>query len=112
MPGNDQHLLKELFRDAKTRRWSALREDVAWEHFAAELVLRHRDLTPDEVADGITGGNGDGGIDAVYTVLGDQLLLEDSSEASRTRAISALMRGTTCSPPCTYRLPAGSAKSF
>lgn len=55
-----------------------MKDDDAFELFACEQALAERQLSADEVADGIVGGGNDGGLDGVYVFLGDVLLAEDS----------------------------------
>jgi len=44
---------------------------------AAEVALKHLDLTPEELEGGLTDGGGDGGIDAAYVFLNQELVTED-----------------------------------
>ncbi len=44
---------------------------------ASEVVLKHLDLSADEVEAGLTDGGGDGGIDAAYVFLNQELVTEE-----------------------------------
>ena len=57
----------------------SLSVDDAFEFFASEQALKDADLSVDELQAGVVGGNGDGGIDGVFTFLDQTLLAEDSS---------------------------------
>jgi AIPR protein len=50
----------------------------AFELFGCEQALRERDLSLDEIEQGVVGGGNDGAIDGVYVFLGDNLLADDS----------------------------------
>lgn len=50
---------------------------------ASETVLKHLDLTPEEIEAGLTDGGGDGGIDAAYVFL-NQELVTDQHEVLQT----------------------------
>lgn len=66
-------------------------DDVAFEIFACQQVLKRYNLSTDEVLGGIVGGPDDGGIDGAYTFVGEQLLTEDAEifdEEFSVRAIS------------------------
>ncbi|WP_174180854.1 AIPR family protein [Pseudarthrobacter oxydans] len=54
-----------------------LHRSEAFELFAAEKVLHSLELSSEEIEAGRIGGALDGGIDAVYTVLGEQVIDED-----------------------------------
>lgn len=78
MADNEQVLLDQVLAQRQAERMVPLRDDEAFELFAAEQVMRQRDITPEEIAGGIVGGGNDGGLDGVYCFLGDLLLSEDS----------------------------------
>jgi hypothetical protein len=78
MADNELVLLNQVLQQRQSDREIPLREDDAFELFACEQVLRNRDLSAEEVAEGVIGGNNDGAIDGVYVFLGNELLSEDS----------------------------------
>ncbi len=79
MTHNELVLLDQAIEQRQKERSVRLPDDGAFELFACEYVLRDRELSPDEVADGVVGGGNDGGLDAIYVFLGDELLSEDSA---------------------------------
>ena len=78
MPGNALVLLDQALDERQAQRTQPLPDDVAFELLAMEAVLRDSDLSDEEVAAGRVGGGDDGGLDGIYTFLGDSLLDEDS----------------------------------
>jgi hypothetical protein len=79
VPKNELLLLDALLRDQQESRDQPLPDHVAFERLVAELALRERGLSEDELMGGIVGGGNDGGIDAAYVFLGDLLLDEDAA---------------------------------
>jgi hypothetical protein len=75
---NEQVLLDQVLQQRQNERTTPIKDDDAFELFACEQALRDRDLSPDEIADGVVGGGNDGGLDGIYVFLGDVLLSEDS----------------------------------
>ena len=78
MVNNELVLLDQILDQRQAERPAAIKDDDAFELFACEQALRYRDLSPEEITDGVVGGGNDGGIDGVYVFLGDVLLSEDS----------------------------------
>lgn len=76
--GNEIVLVDQFVRQAQDNRQHPLSDSVAFEHFAASIVLDEQFLSDDELSAGIIGGAQDGGIDAAYTFLDDHLLDEDT----------------------------------
>jgi hypothetical protein len=75
---NELALLDQVLKERQDERTVPLRDDDAFELFACEQGLRSRELSVDEIADGVVGGGDDGGIDGVYVLLGGVPLSEDS----------------------------------
>ncbi|WP_278314783.1 AIPR family protein [Lolliginicoccus levis] len=75
---NELTLLDAILKQRQTERPVSLRDDEAFEVFAAEQALLGKDLSPDEIAEGIVGSGNDGGIDAIYVFAGDALIADDS----------------------------------
>lgn len=75
---NELVLLDQVFQQRQAERTAPIKEDDAFELFACEQALRDRDLSAEEIADGVVGGGNDGGLDGVYVFLRDALLSEDS----------------------------------
>lgn len=78
MVNNELVLLDQVLKQRQDDREAPLNDDDAFELFASEQALSERDLSIEEVADGVVGGGNDGGLDGVYVFLGDVLLAEDS----------------------------------
>ena len=72
-----------------------MKDDTAFEHFAAQQVIKSRDLSVDEVADGVIGGGNDGGLDAIYVFLNGTLLSEDSEIFDGDFSPTKVPSGTT-----------------
>ena len=78
MSANDRVLL-DNFLESQKSEWSIHLSDAhAFELLVCAQILKDYHLSLDEVASGIVGGGGDGGVDGVYTFVDDQLLAEDS----------------------------------
>lgn len=75
---NELVLLDQVLSQRQAERPSPIADDYAFELFACEQALRDRELSLEEVADGVIGGSNDGAIDGIYVFLGDTLLSEDS----------------------------------
>lgn len=78
MANNELVLLDQVLQQRQDERTTPIKDDDAFELFACEQALGERDLSTEEVADGVVGGGNDGGLDGVYVFLGDDLLAEDS----------------------------------
>ncbi|MFD6609086.1 AIPR family protein [Micromonospora chalcea] len=78
MADNEQVLLDQVLVQRQADRPVPIRDDEAFELFAAEQALTARQLSSEEVAEGVIGGSNDGAIDAIYVFVGGVLLSEDS----------------------------------
>jgi hypothetical protein len=81
MPGpssNDQVLLRELLARQHQERDPESDDAEFFELFVVEQYLKDRTLSYEELADGMTDGGGDGGIDAFYTFVNGVLIEEDT----------------------------------
>ena len=78
MPANEIVLVDTFIQQAQAAREEPLPDSVAFEVFAAQMDLRNRQLSDDEIEAGRIGGGMDGGIDGVYVFLDGALLDEDS----------------------------------
>ena len=75
---NARVLIDRLISDQWSESDTAPSPDTAFEIFACQQVLKRYNLSTDEIRTGIVGGSDDGGIDGVYTFVGEQLLTEDA----------------------------------
>ncbi len=78
MSNNTRMLLDQFLKQQKAQQETPLADDKAFELFASEQVLKDSDVSTEELSSGIVGGGNDGGIDGVYTFLGDGLIDDDS----------------------------------
>lgn len=78
MPTNESVLIDGFIAAAQEERDQPLPDDVAFETFAAQMVLRNKNLSDEEIESGRIGGGKDGGIDGIYVFLDDTLLTEDN----------------------------------
>jgi hypothetical protein len=76
MTANDLVLIRQLVSQRKSEIAHDLSEGEFFEIFAAEQALKDRDLSYDEIQDGIVDGGGDGGIDAIYLFINNTLCRE------------------------------------
>ncbi|WP_084517567.1 AIPR family protein [Desulfatiglans anilini] len=85
MSGNDLILIRQLISQRRDEIAPELSDSEYFEIFAAEQALKDRDLSYDEIQDGIVDGRGDGGIDAFYFFINNTLCREtiDSYEYKR-----------------------------
>lgn len=97
MPRNELVLLDRVLADRTAARSEPMQESAQFELFAAEQLLRSRDLSEDEIEAGIVGGGNDGAIDGIYTFLGDVLLSEDSAVFDDPSGPSRVPHGTPLS---------------
>lgn len=77
MTSNDLVLLDRLFGEWKTTAPGSFDDAVLFEIFVAEQQLKDNDASAEDVLSGVVGGKGDGGIDALYTLLNGEVLDED-----------------------------------
>nr|WP_176705819.1 AIPR family protein [Arthrobacter sp.]AXV46406.1 abortive infection phage resistance protein AbiU [Arthrobacter sp.] len=77
MASNEVALVNAAFEEWRGANETNLRRSEAFELFCAEKVLHSLELTSEEIEAGRIGGALDGGIDAVYTVLGEEVIEED-----------------------------------
>ena len=64
---------------------------------AAESALKHLDLTPEEIEGGLTDGGGDGGIDAAYVFLNQELVTDQHEVLKGGFVAGASYRGASLS---------------
>ena len=92
MSANDRVLLDNFLRSQQSE-WSIhLSDAYAFELFVCAQILKDHHLSLDEVASGIVGGGGDGGIDGVYIFVDEQLLAEDSDIFDSSFSSSSIRR--------------------
>jgi len=77
MTTNDVILLNQLLAQRRAELAPDMSEADFFQIFAAEQALKDRDLSYDELQNGIVDGGGDGGIDAVYLFVNNLLYREE-----------------------------------
>lgn len=90
MASNDKYLLDQLLLENQNRIAPELSESDFFEIFSAELLLKNYGLSYDEIETGIIGGGNDGGIDAIYGFVDDELIVPDS-EFSNAKTIELVV---------------------
>lgn len=75
----DQIVVKKLFQTFCDDEYPNEDVDAVFERYAAMQVLKPKELTTDELDEGIVDGGGDGGIDSFYVFLNGALLSPDDS---------------------------------
>lgn len=78
MSNNDQIILDKTLEQQRTERAPHLAPDKYFELFVAEQLLKHFDLSYDEIEPGLVDGGGDGGIDGFFVFVNGELVREDT----------------------------------
>lgn len=78
MSSNDQIILDQILEQQRAERASHLAATKYFELFVAEQLLKHYDLSYDEIEPGLVDGGGDGGIDGFFVFVNGELVREDS----------------------------------
>ncbi len=71
---NDRYLLDAAFGEHRNQYPSVVDLGDAFEIFSADLVLRRRRLSVDEIRNGVVGGGKDGGLDTIYIFVNGRLI--------------------------------------
>ena len=75
---NDQIILAQIIEEKCAESADELTVAEYFEIYSSAEILKDHDLTYDDIAYGIVGDGGDGGIDSIYTFLNGELLKEDT----------------------------------
>lgn len=77
---NNQLLLRECIQ--QEFQDNGLYEDAStfFEYFASTQILKDYDLSDDEISSGIVGGGNDGGCDAIFIFLNNDIITQDQIE--------------------------------
>lgn len=86
---NDRIILNEILEQQKAARAPSLTPAAYFELFVTEQVLKDYDLSDEEIASGLVGDGGDGGIDSLYLFVNGELVREDF-DASHIKKDAAL----------------------
>ena len=76
MATNEQILLDQILDQEREAKAKELDQDDFFLIFAVEQVIKKFDLSYDEIQNGIVDGSDDGGLDAIYTFINGDLILE------------------------------------
>lgn len=75
---NDQIILAQIIEEKFAESADQLTVTEYFEIYSSSEILKDHDLTYDDIAYGIVGDGGDGGIDSIYTFVNGELLKEDT----------------------------------
>jgi hypothetical protein len=78
MSSNDQIILDKTLEQQRTERAPHLTADKYFQLFTAEQLLKHFDLSYEEIESGNVDGGGDGGIDGLFVFVNGELVREDT----------------------------------
>lgn len=78
MSSNDQIILDKILEQQREERAPHLTANKYFELFVAEQLLKHYDLSYDEIESGLVDGGGDGGIDGFFVFVNGDLVREDT----------------------------------
>jgi hypothetical protein len=109
MASNEVVLLNAALKERRDQQELDLPEYVTFELFVAEKILRHADLSDEELEAGRVGGGNDAALDGVYTFLGELLLEEDNELFSDEVRASDYAKGQTLT---LWLMQAKTANSF
>lgn len=87
MTANDLIIIRQLVSQRRSDIAPELSDSEYFEVFAAELALKDRDLSYEEIQDGIVDGGGDGGIDALYVFINNTLCRETINPTEHKRSV-------------------------
>lgn len=75
---NQQVLLAGAIEQLRSQRAPDKTLEEYFEVFVAEQLLKDYDLSDDQIANGLVDGADDGGIDSFYTLVNEELVMEDT----------------------------------
>lgn len=78
--GNRLILLKDVIKKAKEDSFSDTDDASFFEYFVSKEILKNHDLNVEEIEAGLSGGTNDGGIDAIFFFIDDQLIHNEEDE--------------------------------
>lgn len=76
---NDKIILDQIIDQQHKERAPKNKKSEFFEMFVAEQILKEYDLGLDEIEAGLIGSGGDGGIDAMYTLINGDMVMEDTN---------------------------------
>ena len=87
MSNNDQIILDKTLECQRKERAAHLKPEEYFVLFVAEQLLKHFDLSYEELLSGRVDGGGDGGIDGFFVFVNGNLVREDTDFGSLKRGI-------------------------
>ena len=78
MKNNNQIILETLISQNRKEKYPDLTEDAYFNLFVSEQIMKDFELSYDELEEGIVDNSGDGGIDAIYTFVNEELIQRDT----------------------------------
>ncbi|NYT60535.1 AIPR family protein [Alcaligenaceae bacterium] len=75
---NDQIILEQIIKERCDESEDKISISEYFEIYSASEILKNHELTYDDIAYGIVGDGGDGGIDSIYTFINGEPLKEDT----------------------------------
>lgn len=95
---NDRVVLDALLTERQRERAPGMASDDFFEVFVADEALRDFRMSDADVDSGLTGGGADGGLDAIYTFVDRELVMDvDDIPYSKDPAIDLVTIQTTTS---------------
>ncbi|MCH5241518.1 MAG: AIPR family protein [Muribaculaceae bacterium] len=74
---NNQILIREIISQEYNNNQQFSSQDTFYEFFSASLVLKDYDFSSEEIENGLIGGPNDGGCDAAYVILNNEIITPD-----------------------------------
>jgi hypothetical protein len=80
MSNNDQVVLETIIKQSKQEQFPDIQisDNDFFNWFVSEQLMKDFELSYDEINEGIVDNGGDGGIDAIYTFVNEELIQRDS----------------------------------
>lgn len=91
MSANDLTSLSQNFDLWKESRGRDLKEVNPFDYYCLEHILKSRGLTDEEILKGIVDGDGDSGVDAIYTFMDGEYTNEDVPPQDRVSKVEVLV---------------------
>jgi hypothetical protein len=88
MASNDRIILDQVLDQQRSQRAPHMSPHEFFEVFVAEQVLKDYDLSDEEIASGVVGNGGDGGVDGIYVFANGELVHEDFDPSALKRNVT------------------------
>lgn len=87
MTRNDQILINQIIKQEHSSHLERLSEDIFFEFYTANQLLKNYDLSYDQIENGLCGASLDGGADSIYLFVNGELIEEDTALDSIKRNV-------------------------